>query len=132
MLTVAIASGDKNTASQLLASLEQTGLVGGSVKHWSIPMEKLPDVGETIPDIIFLDLSRDPEPYFNLAAHLRRLRPGAHLVACSATYPPNQQLLLDAMRSGVQDFIAKPVNSEALADLLTLLGQDFTPGKKQP
>jgi len=131
MLTVAIASGDKNTSSQLLASLEQTGLIGGSVKHWSMPMEKLPDVGETIPDIIFLDLSRDPEPYFTLAAHLRRLRPGAHLIACSATYPPNQQLLLDAMRSGVQDFIARPVNSEALVDLLTRLGQDVTPGEKR-
>src|SRR5271154_4723992 len=131
MLTVAIASGDKNTSSQLLASLEQTGLIGGSVKHWSMPMEKLPDVGETIPDIIFLDLSRDPEPYFTLAAHLRRLRPGAHLIACSATYPPNQQLLLDAMRSGVQDFIARPVNSEALVDLLTRLGQDVSPGEKR-
>jgi pilus assembly protein CpaE len=94
-------------------------------------MEKLPDVGETIPDIIFLDLSRDPEPYFNLAAHLRRLRPGAQLIACSATYPPNQQLLLDAMRSGVQDFIARPVNSEALVDLLTRLGAEVTPGEKR-
>jgi len=41
MLTVAIASGDKNTSSQLLASLEQTGLIGGSVKHWSMPSRNL-------------------------------------------------------------------------------------------
>lgn len=53
MLTVAIASGDKNTSSQLLASLEQTGLIGGSIKHWSMPMEKLPDVGKRFPTSSF-------------------------------------------------------------------------------
>ena len=123
MLTAAIASGERHSSSQLLAGLEQTGLIG-SIKQWSVPMEKLPDVGETIPDIIFLDLSRDPDPYFVLASHLRRLRPGVHLIACSQTFPPGHQLLLDGMRSGVQDFIAKPVTTDALVELLNRLSVD--------
>jgi pilus assembly protein CpaE len=130
MLTVAIASGDQISSSQLLAALAQTGLVG-SVKQWILPMEKLPDVGETMPDIVLLDLARDPEPYFTLGAHLRRLKPDIRLIACSALVPPNQQLLLDAMRSGVQDFIPKPVKPEALEELLNRLSQEIQPGDRR-
>ena len=130
MLTVAIASGDQISSSQLLAALAQTGLVG-SVKQWILPMEKLPDVGETMPDIVLLDLARDPEPYFTLGAHLRRLKPDIRLIACSALVPPNHQLLLDAMRSGVQDFIPKPVKPEALEELLNRLSQEIQPGDRR-
>ena len=130
MLTVAIASGDQISSSQLLAALAQTGLVG-SVKQWILPMDKLPDVGETMPDIVLLDLARDPEPYFTLGAHLRRLKPDIRLIACSALVPPNQQLLLDAMRSGVQDFIPKPVKPEALEELLNRLSQEIQPGDRR-
>ncbi len=130
MLTVAIATGDQTSGSQLLAALAQTGLVG-SVKQWTVPMDKLPDVGETMPDIVLLDLAKDPEPYFTLGAHLRRLKPDIRLIACSALVPPNQQLLLDAMRSGVQDFIPKPVKPEVLEELLNRLGQDIQPGDRR-
>ena len=40
MLTVAIASGDPASSAQLLASLQQTGLVK-SVKQWAVPADKL-------------------------------------------------------------------------------------------
>jgi pilus assembly protein CpaE len=130
MLTVAIASGDKSSSHQLLASLEQTGLVG-SVKQWAVPMEKLPDLGETMPDIVIFDLGKDPEPYLVLAAHLRRLRAEMRLIACSGAVPPNQQLLLDAMRSGIQDFIHKPVTLEVLGEMLTRVNQEKQPDDRK-
>jgi pilus assembly protein CpaE len=117
MLTVAIASSDRDSAAHLLAVLQQTGLVS-SVKEWTIPTEKLPDASEGVPDVVFLDLSRDSEPFFVFGAHLRRLRPAVRLIACSTT-APSQQTLLEAMRCGVQDFINKPVTPEALKDVLT-------------
>ncbi len=117
MLTTAIASADRDAAAHLLASLQQTGLVS-SVKEWTIPTEKLPDASEGVPDVVFLDLSRDSEPFFAFGAHLRRLRPAVRLIACS-TSAPSQQTLLEAMRCGVQDFINKPVTPEALKDVLT-------------
>jgi len=122
MLTAAIASNDTAAVGQLLASLQQTGLVS-SIKHWMVAGEKFPDTGEAIPDLILLDLSRDPEPYFAFGAHVRRLRPSVRLIAWSATYPPNQQLLLDAMRRGVQDFIPRPAEAEVLREILTRLCQ---------
>jgi pilus assembly protein CpaE len=118
MLTAAIVSGDPASAAQLLAGLEQTGLVHAAIKQWTISADKLPDAGEVVADIVLLDLGRDPEPFFIFGTHLRRLRPSVRLIACSATNPPNPQMLLDAMRSGVQDFVAKPVTPAGLKDIL--------------
>ncbi len=117
MLSAAIASSDTTSSGQLLASLQQTGLIG-SAKQWIIGTDKPPDASEAIPDIVLLDLGRDPEPYFAFGAHLHRLRPAVRLIACSLNYPPNHQLLLEAMRSGVQEFIPKPVTPEALRLIL--------------
>lgn len=130
MLTAAIVSNDPSAVGQLLASLQQTGLVS-SIKQWSVAADKLPNAGDTIPDLILLDLSRDPEPYFAFGAHVRRLRPSVRLIAWSATFPPNQDLLLNAMRQGVQDFIPKPVESQVLREILTRLYQEGQPGDRR-
>jgi pilus assembly protein CpaE len=122
MLTAAIASGDPNSAAQLLASLQQTGLIG-SVRQWTIPTDRI-DAADSIPDVVLLDLGRDPEPCFMFGAHVRRLRPAVKLVACSTMNPPSQQLLLDAMRSGVQDFIVKPANPDAVRSILARFLQE--------
>jgi pilus assembly protein CpaE len=124
MLTVAIASSDAASSSQLLAALQQTGMTK-SIKQWAIPAEKLPDPTEVAPDVIFLDLSRDPEHFFSFAVHIRRLRPAVKLVAVSSAVPPSPQLLLEAMRSGVQDFLPKPANPDALRTMLARLAQDL-------
>jgi len=106
-----------SSSAELLASLQQTGLVK-TVKQWAVPAERIPDAADSMPDVVFLDLARDPEPYFALAAQIRRARPTVKLVACSATVPPNHQLLLGAMRSGVQDFLPKPVDPDTLTQML--------------
>jgi pilus assembly protein CpaE len=123
MLTAAIVSSDLTTSGQLLAGLEQTGLVS-TVVQWTIPSERLPDSAEQMPDVVFLDLAREPEPFFAFANQLRRVRPTVKLIACSAAVPPQPSLLLEAMRSGVQDFLGKPVQPESLKDLLLRISQD--------
>src|SRR5215469_11207858 len=123
MLTIAVASSDLASSAQLLASLEQTGKVK-SVKQWSIPAERLPDAGDGVPDVVFLDLGRNPEPFLEFASQLRRSCPAIKVIACSANVPPHPQLLLDAMRSGVQDFIPKPAEGRTLADLLDRITRD--------
>jgi len=124
MLTAAIASSDLTTSAQLLAGLEQTGLVS-SVLQWTIPTERALDASEQMPDVVFLDLAREPEPFFAFANQLRRMKPTIKLIACSAAVPPQPSLLLEAMRSGVQDFLGKPVQPESLKDLLIRMAQDL-------
>jgi pilus assembly protein CpaE len=123
MLTVGIVSGDTASSAQLMASLQQSGCVT-SIKQWSIPAEKVTDTAESLPDIVFLDLSRDPEGYFGFGAQLRRIRPSVKLVACSSSSAPSHQLMLEAMRSGVQDFLPKPVNPDALKEILSRFQQE--------
>jgi pilus assembly protein CpaE len=122
MLTAGIASSDSGTASQLLVSLQQTGLVS-SVKSWTLPGERIDSV-EAIPDVVLLDLGRDPEPHFAFATQVRLLKPTVKLIACSATNPPSQQMLMDAMRSGVQEFAFKPVHPDALREIFTRFHQE--------
>lgn len=122
MLTVAIASGDLASSAQLMATLEQTGMVN-SIRQWPIPADRIPD--DAMPDVVFLDLARDTDPYFTFAAQLRRAHPGTKLIACSAISPPSHQLLLEAMRSGVQDFMAKPISVEALKEILARISGDI-------
>jgi len=124
MLTAAIASGDLTTSAQLLAGLEQTGLIS-SVVQWTIPADHVPDSADQLPDVVFLDLGREPEPFFSFATQLRRTRPSVKLIACSAAVPPQPSLLLEAMRSGVQDFLGKPVQTDSLRDLLLRISQDL-------
>jgi pilus assembly protein CpaE len=124
MLTVAIASGDPTSAAQMVASLEQTGLVR-SIRQWAIPMDRIPETAENMPDVVFLDLGRDSEPYFTFAALLRRVHPATKLIACSASTPQSHQVLLEAMRSGVQDFIPKPVNPDALKAMLARFAEEM-------
>jgi len=124
MLTAAIASSDLTSSAQLLAGLEQTGLVS-SVVQWTLPMDRIPETMEQVPDVVFLDLAREPEPFFAFANQLRRARPSIKLIACSAAVPPQPSMLLEAMRSGVQDFLGKPVQTESLKDLLLRISQDL-------
>lgn len=129
MLTVAIASSDSTSSAHLLTCLQQTGVVK-SVQQWAMPGWKLPE-GELLPDVLMLDLNREPEAFFALGAAARKIRPTIKLIACAPTNPPSHQLLLEAMRSGVQDFVPKPVTTDALKEvLLRFLGEGDT--KAQP
>jgi len=131
MLTAAIASSDLTSSAQLLAGLEQTGLVA-SVLQWVVPTDRLPDSADHMPDVVFLDLARDPDPFFVFANQLRRIKPAVKLIACSAAVPPQPSLLLEAMRSGVQDFLGKPVQAESLKDLLLRVREDLHATKDFP
>ncbi|HXT26521.1 MAG TPA: AAA family ATPase [Candidatus Eisenbacteria bacterium] len=124
MLTAAIASSDLTSSAQLLAGLEQTGLVS-SVTQWTIPADRIPESADQMPDVVFLDLAREPEPFFAFANQLRRTRPTIKLIACSAAVPPQPSMLLEAMRSGVQDFLGKPVQTDSLRDLLLRIATDL-------
>jgi len=125
MLSAAVASGDSTSSGYLRACLQQTGLVH-SVREWRMSIERFPGAGEPVPDVVVLDLSRDPEPYFAFAAHVRRLRPTVRIIACSAAAAeqPDQAMLMQAMRSGVQELLSKPINPTTLQEILARFIQE--------
>ena len=124
MLTAAILSSEAISSAQLVAALQQTGIVR-SIDEWAFPTVKVPDGAEGVPDIVFLDLGRETAPIFAFGTQVRRIRPSTKLIAVSAVSPPTQQLLLEAMRSGVQDFLPKPLSMDTLKEMLSRFLQDL-------
>jgi pilus assembly protein CpaE len=118
MLTVAVVSSDAASSAQIVAALQQTGMVR-SIKEWMIPAARLPETAEGLPDFVLIDLEQETAPFFAFAAHLRRIHPATRLIAVSAVVPPTQKLLLEAMRSGVQEFLPKPISMDLLKDTLS-------------
>jgi pilus assembly protein CpaE len=127
MLSAVIVGTDKAANSLLRATLQQTGLVR-AVREWEPVAAKFPSPEEPIPDLVLLDLPADADPFFEFSAHLRKQRPALHIFACSQA-PPEPSLLLQAMRSGVQEFLTQPVTVEALKSAMSLLVGD---GAGQP
>jgi pilus assembly protein CpaE len=117
MLIASVASNVPKNGSYLRACLEQTGLVK-SIAEWGIDPSRHPAPGETVPDVVLIDLTRELEPCFEFAAHLRKLRPSACLVGYSPVQNPSPGLLIQAMRSGMQEFLSHPIEAAWLREIL--------------
>jgi pilus assembly protein CpaE len=117
MLTAAVLSGNSESCSALQVNLQQTGLVH-TVRGWTGPLLSHPGQGEGIPDLVLLDIDADPAGFFAAAANLRRLKPTVLIIAYSPIQHPDSNLLLQAMRSGVQEFVPKPVDPGTLREML--------------
>ena len=118
MLRLAVVSTDLKS-SDLQTALERTMPIH-SVEQWT-PSPKLhPVPGESIPDVVLLDMSQNTQAGLEFANHVHRLHPALPIVACSQ-FQPSPDVLLRAMRAGVQDFLPKPLDFAALkATLLRL------------
>jgi pilus assembly protein CpaE len=80
-----------------------------------------------VPDVVLIDLTRELEPCFEFAAHLRRLRPSACLVGYSPVQKPSPELLIQAMRSGMQEFLSHPIEATWLREILQRYVQERGP-----
>jgi pilus assembly protein CpaE len=122
-LRVAIAASDPAGCSTLRHMLMQTRLVR-SIDEWtSSNTPKLRNAQE-VPEVIFLDVNENGKLDFALAQQLSRLRPSAHIVACTAHRESNPESLLQAMRSGVRDFLQKPYDRIELTSLITRVSNE--------
>jgi pilus assembly protein CpaE len=116
-MTAGVASTDVKSAALLLASLQQTGLVQ-SVLEWGLPAAQAPDSADAVPDVVLVELARDPQASLAFAAQLYRIRPSVCIIACSTLQQPSPELLMQAMRSGVREFLPQPVDPLALRETL--------------
>ena len=129
MLTAAVVATDAKSTSYLRACVEQTGLTE-SVVEWAPSTEQHPAPGESIPDVVLLDLAGGTELSLEFGAHLRRLRPSVCVIACSPLKQPDPELLMQAMRSGVREFLAHPVDTISLEAALKRIMEEQAPGEK--
>jgi pilus assembly protein CpaE len=130
-LKTAVFSADESGRSHLRTWLEQTGLVH-SLHEWSSPADVYMDPVEGALDVALLDLSADRGSSLNLASTLRQLHPGSLIIACSPVSQPDPELLLQAMRAGVQEFLSTPLDPQVLGDTLKRFVQDRKMPGKEP
>lgn len=129
MLTAAVVAADAKSTSSLRACIEQTGLIS-SVSEWIPSASQHPQPGESVPDVVLMDLAGGTEPCLEFSAHIRRLRPTVCIIACSPTKQPDPELLMQAMRSGVREFLAHPVDPAQLEAALRRFIDEQAPGQK--
>lgn len=129
MLTAAVVATDAKSTSYLRACIEQTGLAE-SVVEWAPSAEQHPGPGESIPDVVLLDLAGGTEVSLEFGAHIRRLKPSVVVIACSPLKQPDPELLMQAMRSGVREFLPQPVDTISLESALKRIREEQAPGEK--
>jgi pilus assembly protein CpaE len=115
MVSTSIIGAKTDRSSALDACLRQTGLVA-SVRHWTL--DRCQSTGTSASDVIILDLSRDADSCLAFAARLRAAHPSAFLVGWSPDRQPSAELLLEAMRSGIQEFLSPPLDVVRLKEVL--------------
>ena len=120
MLTAGVVSLDTKNSAALLAMLQQTGLVQ-PIAQWDLMAGEGPTSRAAVPDVILVEIGRDAKPPLESAARLNRLNPIACIIACSAYREPSPELLMQAMRSGVREFLTQPIDPMVLRDMLERL-----------
>jgi pilus assembly protein CpaE len=78
--------------------------------------QQLQQLREVQPQLVFVDLERDAEVGIKLAQFLAEQQPSRQFVAVGPVLAP--ELLMQAMRAGITEYLPKPVTAEALAPAL--------------
>jgi pilus assembly protein CpaE len=124
MLTAAVLSADPISSEYLMKLLNQTEYIH-TVIRW-IPNElNAQPRPDPIPDVVLLDLYDDVETMFSHAATIHRARPATHIIACSHPATSDSNIMLRAMRSGVKDFLQKPVEISELREVLSRIVREM-------
>ena len=76
------------------------------------PDELIPTVQRLAPDVVIIYLHPKPDPLLTLASRLSRTCQNARIFAIADSDDP--QLILTSMRSGMCEFLTKPINAEEL------------------
>ena len=131
LLSVAIASSDSIACASLRHMLLQTGLVR-EIHDWASAKAVELRHSQDVPDIVFLDLNGTAQCDFAFAQQLAKLRPSVHIVACSAKKESNPDFLLQAMRSGVRDFLQKPYDRIAVSSMIVRVNAEHSSEMPRP
>jgi pilus assembly protein CpaE len=131
LLSVAIAGTDPAACSSLRHMLLRTGMVK-EIHEWASAKALELRHSQDVPDVVFLELNGTAQSDFAFAQQLAKLRPSVHIVACSAKKESNPELLLQAMRSGVRDFLQKPYDRIELSSLIVRVSAEHSREMPRP
>ena len=120
MLTVGVVSLDTKNSAALLAMLQQTGLVQ-PIAQWDLMAGDGPTSAAAVPDVVLVEIGRDVKTPLEVAARLHRLSPAVCIIAISGYQEPGPDLLMQAMRAGVREFLSPPIDPMVVREMLERL-----------
>jgi pilus assembly protein CpaE len=108
----------RETVVQLLAEPGHGIQLGAEIgaRFTEIGDRQLRQLRELRPELIFIDLAEDPEVGIKLAQFLAEQQPNRQFIAAGPVLAP--ELLMEAMRAGITEYLPKPVAREALLPAL--------------
>ncbi|MCK4850655.1 MAG: AAA family ATPase, partial [Phycisphaerae bacterium] len=112
MIKVVVFNTDDEFASSLRNHL-QANRDARIVAEVSNPDELIPTVERLTPDVVIVYLHPEPDPLLTLASRLNRTCQKSRIFAIADSGDP--QLILTSMRSGMCEFLTKPIDSEQLS-----------------
>jgi pilus assembly protein CpaE len=80
-----------------------------------------PTSAAAVPDVVLVELGRDVKTPLEVAARLHRLSPAVCIIAISGYQEPGPDLLMQAMRSGVREFLSPPIDPMIVREMLERL-----------
>lgn len=128
MLRGLIISPDVDLAERLGRALNEVGLVGvvRVFDHYPNAVELTRAIRATAPEVAFIAVDSMPKVQ-ELHKLIEADAPGIQLVAVSRETDP--QILLEAMRSGIREFVSAPFPRQALHEALTRVAEHL---RKKP
>ena len=110
-LSVVVVDADKSVRKTLRNLLDRQGNVevAGMAKR---PDEALPVIKTSKPHVLILELSKDSGKTLKWVEQTKLQFPGTSIFVSSADKSPD--LVISAMRAGVQEFLSRPIDSDEL------------------
>ena len=128
MIKVVVFSTDGEFAVRLREQL-QASSDARIVGELSDPEELIATTERLAPDVLIMYLHPKPDPLLLLASHLSRSCQGTRIFAIADSDDP--QLILTSMRSGMCEFLTKPINAEQLGTALAHVAALKPPGSSK-
>lgn len=128
MIKVVLFSSDVEFAHCLREQL-QASPDARIVAELSDPEELIPTAERLAPDVLIMYLHPEPDPLLNLASQLSRTCQNTRIFAVADSNDP--QLILTSMRSGMCEFLTKPINPKQLNTALAQVAALKPPGSNK-
>ncbi len=100
----------------------------GTAANGSIALQRIPQLN---PDVLTLDIEMPEMDGLETARQVRRLYPRLRIVMCSTLTQRGASVTLEALASGADDYVTKPVTEDSAGQSLLALRQQLVPKIRQ-
>jgi pilus assembly protein CpaE len=131
---ISVDSGFREALARMLSTARRPATITAeiTVPFAEIGEDQLRRLRDATPSLVLIDLEKDPVLGVRLAQFLTDTHPDMRIIAAGPA--PSSELLMNAMRAGVTEYLTKPLTPESLGDVLERLDKKLglASGAREP